>query len=150
MYGIYLTCYTNKFESLLCLISGTFQGSNPNWQAKFQAQGCHNASHYRKDKIKWQIVTYLTRFASYRECFCKNNCWQELHFEFSRQNLKRSVQSPSMWWWLITQPKPIWKKAPPGLQKPSRTDLLHIGGLVLTQPISSTPLTWPQPPNPLE
>ena len=23
------------------------------------------------------------------------------------------------WWWLITQPRPIWKKAPPGLQRPS-------------------------------
>ena len=22
------------------------------------------------------------------------------------------------WWWLITQPRPIWKKAPPGLQRP--------------------------------
>ena len=32
----------------------------------------------------------------YRECFCKTSCWQELHFEFSRQNLNRNVQSPSM------------------------------------------------------
>ena len=56
-----------------------------------------------------------------RECFCKTNCWQELHFEFSRQSLNRNVQSPSVWWWLITQPRPIWKKAPPGLQRPSRT-----------------------------
>ena len=24
------------------------------------------------------------------------------------------------WWWLITQPRPIWKKAPPGLQRPSQ------------------------------
>ena len=58
----------------------------------------------------------------YRECFCKTSCWQELHFEFSRQNLNRNMQSPSMWWWLITQPRPIWKKAPPGLQRPSHTD----------------------------
>ena len=26
------------------------------------------------------------------------------------------------WWWLITQPRPIWKKAPPGLQRPSHTE----------------------------
>ena len=26
------------------------------------------------------------------------------------------------WWWLITQPRPIWKKASPGLQRPSHTD----------------------------
>ena len=25
------------------------------------------------------------------------NCWQQLHFEFSRQNLSRNVQTPSMW-----------------------------------------------------
>ena len=62
----------------------------------------------------------------------KDNCWQELHFEFSRQNLNRNVQSPSMWWWLITQPKPIWKKAPPGLQRPSHTE-------------SSEPTPWTQP-----
>ena len=33
----------------------------------------------------------------YRECFCKTICWQDLHFEFSRQNLNKNVQSPSMW-----------------------------------------------------
>ena len=49
------------------------------------------------------------------------NCWQVLHFEFSRQNLNRNVQSLSMWWWLITRLKPMWKKAPPGLQRLSRT-----------------------------
>ena len=32
------------------------------------------------------------------------------------------------WWWLITQPRPIWKKAPPGLQRPSRI---------------ATPSVWP-------
>ena len=26
------------------------------------------------------------------------------------------------WWWIITQPRPIWKKAPPGLQRPSHTE----------------------------
>ena len=49
----------------------------------------------------------------------KDNCWQKLHFEYSRQNLNRNVHSPSMWWWLITQPRPIWRKAPPGLQRPN-------------------------------
>ena len=49
------------------------------------------------------------------------HCWHELHFEFSHQNLNRNVQSPSMWWWLITQPNPILKKAPLGLQRPSHT-----------------------------
>ena len=33
----------------------------------------------------------------YRVCFWKTSCWQELHFEFSRQNLNRNMQSPSMW-----------------------------------------------------
>ena len=51
------------------------------------------------------------------------NCWQELHFEFSRQNLNRNVQSPSVSTVMThhsAQPQPIWKKAPPGLQRPSR------------------------------
>ena len=26
------------------------------------------------------------------------------------------------WWWLIAKPRPIWKKAPPGLQRPSGVD----------------------------
>ena len=26
------------------------------------------------------------------------------------------------WWWLITQPRPIWKRAPPGLQRPFHTE----------------------------
>ena len=38
----------------------------------------------------WTILCYM-------ECFCKTSCWQELHFEFSRQNLNRNMQSPSMW-----------------------------------------------------
>ena len=61
----------------------------------------------------------------YRESWSATNCWQELHFEFSRQNSNRNVQNALMcgdWWWLITQPRPIWKKAPPGLQRPSHTD----------------------------
>ena len=29
----------------------------------------------------------------YRECFCKTNCWQEVHFEFSRQNLNRMCRA---------------------------------------------------------
>ena len=60
-------------------------------------------------------------FCSWNQIFA-TDCWQELHFEFSRQDLNWNVQSPSMWWWLITQPRPIWKKAPPGLQRPSHTD----------------------------
>ena len=60
----------------------------------------------------------------YMECFWKTNCWQELHFEYYCQNLNRNVQSPSLWWWLITQPRSIWKKAPPGLQRPSHKDSL--------------------------
>ena len=57
-----------------------------------------------------------------RERFSVTNCWQELHFEFSRQNQNWNVQSHYVWWWLITQPRPIWKKAPPGLQRPSCTE----------------------------
>ena len=54
------------------------------------------------------------------------------------------------WWWLITQPRPIWKKAPPGLQRPSRTG----SGIseVLYWPNPSVPHLGPdpRPPNPLE
>ena len=43
---------------------------------------------------------------------------------FSRQILNRNVQSPSSASTVMThhsaQPKPVWKKAPPGLQRPSR------------------------------
>ena len=54
------------------------------------------------------------------------------------------------WWWLITQPRPIWKKAPPGLQRPSRTGS-GISG-VLYWPNPSVPHLGPNPwpPNPLE
>ena len=71
----------------------------------------------------WSYIKYDRKpVAQIRPNLHKTNCWQELHFEFSRQNLNRNVQSPSMWWWLITQPRPIWKKAPPGLQRPSHTE----------------------------
>ena len=70
-----------------------------------------------KFKMEFLPTLRLTKAFPCRECLCEPNCWQELHFEFSRQNLNRNVQSPSMWWWLITQPRPIWKKAPPGLQR---------------------------------
>ena len=62
------------------------------------------------------------------------DCWQELHFEFSRQNLNWNVQSPSMWWWLITHPRPIWKKAPAGLQRPSHTECRIPGDLYWPDP----------------
>ena len=43
---------------------------------------------------------------------------------FSRQIPNRNVQSPSSVSTVMThhsaQPKPVWKKAPPGLQRPSR------------------------------
>ena len=42
---------------------------------------------------------------------------------FSRQNLNRNVQSPSVSTVMThhsAQPKPVWKKAPSGLQRPSR------------------------------
>ena len=88
----------------------------------------------------------------YRECFCKTNCWQDLHFEFCRQNLNRNVQSPSMWWWLITQPKPIWKKAPPGLQRPSHTEsssgLTSSTPMVRTHTLNPTPDAPPGPKTP--
>ena len=41
------------------------------------------------------------------------------------------------WWWLIAQPRPIWKKAPPGLRRPSRADS-GISGV----------LYWPNPSDP--
>ena len=71
------------------------------------------------------------------------DCWQELHFEFSRQNLNWNVQSPSMWWWRITQPRPIWKKAPAGLQRPSHTDCRIPG--VLYSPKLPVPHLGPDP-----
>ena len=79
----------------------------------------------------------------YRECFCKTICWHQLHFEFSCQNLNRNMQTPSMWWWLITQPRAIWQKATPGLQRPSHTDC-HILG-VLYWPKLSVPHLGPDP-----
>ena len=83
----------------------------------------------------------------YRECFWKTNIWQELQFEFSRLNLNRNVHSPSLCWWLITQLRPIWKKAPPGLQRPSRTDS-GISG-VLYWPKPSGPHLGPDPRPPI-
>ena len=74
------------------------------------------------------------------------DCWQELHFEFSRQNLNWNVQSPSMWWWLITQPRPIWKKAPPGLQRQKNHTAHHPKVLVLSKSNISTPWTHPTMP----
>ena len=48
------------------------------------------------------------------------------------------------WWWLITQPWPIWKKAPPGLQRPSRTDsrseLTSSTPMVRTHTLDPTPV----------
>ena len=104
---------------------------------------CDESSpHRRALHIPVQILVGKVNLC-YRECFCKTNCWQELHFEFSRQNLNRNVHSPSLWWWLITQPRPIWKKAPPGLQRPSRTDS-GISG-VLYWPKPSVPHLGPDP-----
>ena len=82
----------------------------------------------------------------YREYFCKTNCWKEVHFEFSCQNLNRNVQSPSMWWWLIPQPRPIWKKAPPGLQRQKNHTAHHPKVLVLSKSNISTPWTHPTMP----
>ena len=68
----------------------------------------------------WDRKDHDTRVSNlwYRECYCKTYCWKELNFQFSPKNLNRNMQSPSMWWWLITQLKPIWKKAPSDLQRP--------------------------------
>ena len=41
-----------------------------------------------------------------------------------------------MWWWLITQPKPIWKKASPGLQRTSHTE--SRSGLTSSTPMVRT------------
>ena len=38
----------------------------------------------------------ILRFPLAIQLLIKDNCWQELHFEFSRQNLNRNVQSPSL------------------------------------------------------
>ena len=64
-------------------------------------------------------------------------------FRISRQNLNWNVQSPSMWWWLITQPRPIWKKASAGLQRPSHTDSRIPG--VLYSPKLPVPHLGPDP-----
>ena len=68
---------------------------------------------------------------------------EELHLEFSRPSLNRNVQNPFVWWWIITQPRPIWKKAPAGLQRPSHTDC-HIPG-VLYSPKLPVPHLGPDP-----
>ena len=78
-----------------------------------------------------------------RESFSVTNCWQELHFEFSRQNLNQNVQSPPMLWWLIKQSRPKWKKAPPGLQRPSHTECRIPG--VLYWPKLPVPHLGPDP-----
>ena len=60
----------------------------------------------------------------YREWFSVNNCWQEL-LALGCLNLPAKIRTGmfrallySDSWWLITQPRPIWKKAPLGLQRP--------------------------------
>ena len=76
---------------------------------------------------------------------------------FSRQILNRNVQSPSSVSTVMThhsaQPKPVWKKAPSGLQRPSYTDsqsvwpfltpiyLTHTLDLTQDPPIFITQLT---------
>ena len=49
-------------------------------------------------------------------------------------------------WWLITQPKPIWIKASPGLQRPSRTD--STSGLTSSTPRVRTHTLDPTPDAP--
>ena len=89
------------------------------------------------------ILCTFGRICAIGNAFVVLHCWQELHFEISRQKLNRNVQSPSMWWWLITQPKPIWKKAPPGPQRPSHTEPSIPG--VLYWPNPSVPHLGPVP-----
>ena len=75
----------------------------------------------------------------------------ELHFEFSRPSLNRNVPfvKPFVWWWLITQPRPIWKKAPPGLQRPYHTESGIPGYLYWPNPSVPHLGPDPQPPIPL-
>ena len=62
------------------------------------------------------------------------------------------MQSHYVWWWLITQPRPIWKKAPPGLQRPSHTESrsgLAFGTLMVrTHTLDLTPVA-PRSYNPV-
>ena len=86
------------------------------------------------------ILCEFGRIRATGNAFVRLHCWQELHFECSRQKVNRNVKSPSM---LMTH-----HSAKANLEKgsswPSEAipyGLPYTMGLVLTQPISSTPWT---------
>ena len=84
----------------------------------------------------------------YRECFSVTNSWQELQFEIPakiRTGMCRALLCGD-WWWLITQPRPIWKKAPPGLQRPSHTE--STSGMTTSTPMVRTHTLDPTPDAP--
>ena len=49
-----------------------------------------------KFKMEFLLTVGLTKAFPARECFCETKCLQELHFEFSRQNLNRNVPIRNM------------------------------------------------------
>ena len=45
---------------------------------------------YLHKMVSSSMRFYVWTYLCYRECFCRTYCWQELHFEFSRQNLSKN------------------------------------------------------------
>ena len=77
----------------------------------------------------------------YRECFCKTNCWQELHFEFSRQKFEQECAKP---FYVVMTHHTAKANLEKGSSWPPEAipyGVPHTRGLVLTQPISPTPWT---------
>ena len=68
----------------------------------------------------------------YRECFCKTNCWQELHFEFSRQKFEQECAKP---FYVVMTHHTAQANLEKGSSWPPEAipyGEWHIGGLVLT------------------
>ena len=82
-----------------------------------------------------QVLTNLC----YRECFCKTNCWQELHFEFSRQKFEQECAKP---FYVVMTHHTAKANLEKGSSWPPEAflEVTHKStGLVLTQPICPTP-----------
>ena len=71
------------------------------------------------------------------------HCWQELHFEISRQKLNRNVPSPSILVMTHHTAKANLEKGSSWPPEAIPYGAIHTRGLVLTQPISPTPWTRP-------
>ena len=108
-------------------------------------------SPFKNEKIAHLIIRFLTPHAAgndfmqvwtnlcYRECFCKTNCWQELHFEFSRQKFEQEYAKP---FYVVMTHHTAKANLEKGSFWPPEAipyGEWHIRGLVLTCPINPTP-----------